>query len=151
MPTERRLKHMARQAAKLGNTYTQEERQAEFDKVMTEFARLGISEESFEEVKEFATKARDWVATGTAYNGSIPLVGLDRNLVYTLTTSKRNPVGVMLQNTSGASLQPTSATEGSSQATGAQVQKQTQKHQKIISGPRNVRAAQKPRPIGGSV
>jgi hypothetical protein len=157
---------MARQAAKQGNTYTQEERQAEYDKFMSEFARLGISEESFEEVKEFATKARDWVATGTAYNGSIPLVGLDRNLVYTLTTSKRNPVGVMLQNTSGVTHEqahgslerssirppePTSATEGSSQAAGAQVQKQAHKHKKIISGPRNVRAAQKPRPTGGSV
>jgi len=152
MPTERRLKHMARQAAKLGNTYTQEERQAEYDKFMSEFARLGISEESFEEVKEFATKARDWVATGTAYNGSIPLAGLDRNLVYTLTSSKRNPVGVMLQNTSGVTPpEPTSATEGSSQAAGAQVQKQAHKHKKIISGPRNVRAAQKPRPTGGSV
>ena len=149
MPTERRLKHLARQAAKQVNLYTQEERQAEYDKFMSEFARLGISEESFEEVKEFATKARDWVATGTVYSGVIPLTGLDRNLVYTLPTSRRNQVGVMLQNTKSSPSTDSSTspdTEQSSQ--GARV---THQKQKIISGPRNARAAQKPRPTGGSV
>ena len=152
MPTEKRLKYLARLEAKQLNTYTPEERQAEYDKFMSEFARLGISEESFEEVKAFATKARDWVATGTAYNGSIPLAGLDRNLVYTLTSSKRHPVGVMLQNTKpGPSTESPTTPDAEQSSQASQVQKQTQKHQKIISGPRNVRVAQKPRPTGGSV
>ena len=144
------MKYLARLEAKQTNQYTQEERQSEFDKVMGEFARLGISEESFEEVKDFATKARDWVTTGTPYSGSIPLIGLDRNLVYTLTTSKRNPCGVMLQNTKPAT---EAQLEQSSQAAAASkpADKQQKQQQKIISGPRNARAAQRPRPIGGSV
>ena len=85
---------------------------------------------------------------GTVYSGSIPLIGLDRNLVYTLTSSKRNPVGVMLQNA-----KPVPATEVQ-QGQAAVVNKPADKKQpaqKIISGPRNARAAQRPRPTGGSV
>jgi len=137
------MKYLARLEAKQASQYTQAERQAEYDKFMGEFARLGISEESFEEVKDFATKARDWVATGTPYSGSIPLVGLDRNLVYTLTSSKRNPCGVMLQNTKPVT---EDQQEQSSQTKPIKASKQ-----KIISGPRNARAAQRPRPTGGSV
>jgi hypothetical protein len=146
MPTEKRMKYLARLEAKQANQYTPAERQAEFDKVMGEFARLGISEESFEEVKDFATKARDWVATGTPYSGSIPLVGLDRNLVYTLTSSKRNPCGVMLQNT-----KPEPQTQEHEQSSQAKPNKEPKQKQKIISGPRNARAAQRPKPTGGSV
>jgi hypothetical protein len=150
MPTEKRMKYLARLEAKQASQYTQAERQAEFDKFMGEFARLGISEESFEEVKDFATKARDWVTTGTPYSGSIPLVGLDRNLVYTLTSSKRNPCGVMLQNTKQP---PTEAQqEQQQQSSQANTNKEHKpKQNKIISGPRNARAAQRPRPTGGSV
>ena len=160
MPTEKRLKYLARLEAKQANTYTLEERQAEYDKFMSEFARLGISEESFEEVKAFATKARDWVATGTAYNGSIPLAGLDRNLVYTLTSSKRHPVGVMLQNTKpvpenhGEQSSTTgtgTVTEEDTSDVAKPADKKQKQQQKIISGPRNARAAQRPRPFGGSV
>ncbi len=145
MPTEKRMKYLARLEAKQANQYTPAERQAEYDKVMGEFARLGISEESFDEVKDFATKARDWVATGTPYSGSIPLIGLDRNLVYTLTTTKRNPCGVMLQNTKP----PTDAQQ--EQSSQAQPNKEHKQKQKIISGPRNARAAQRPRPTVSSV
>jgi hypothetical protein len=153
MPTEKRMKYLARLEAKQTNQYTQAERQAEYDKVMGEFARLGISEESFEEVKDFATKARDWVTTGTPYSGSIPLIGLDRNLVYTLTTSKRNPCGVMLQNTKPPTDAQLEQLQQPSQAAAASkpADKQQKQQQKIISGPRNARAAQRPRPTGGSV
>lgn len=154
MPTDKRLKHLARQAAKQANVFTQEERQAEYDKFMGEFARLGISEDSFEEVKKFADLARDWVATGTAHNGVIPLVGLDRELAFTLNNSRKHPPGVMLKSTKpGApdATQPTDSTVTSTSDTTQTVQQPKKQPAKIISGPRNARAAQRPRPFGGSV
>ncbi len=115
MPTEKRQKYLARQAAKQANVYTREERQAEFDKVSAEFARLGLAEESFEEIKRFMDIARDWIETGTVYQGIIPIVGVDRQIVYTLTNNKRHPVGVMLQSTKPA----TSATPATTTITTA--------------------------------
>jgi len=98
MPTVKRQKYLDRLAAKQENVRTQEERQAEYDKFMGQFAQLGLSTE-FEEIAKFDVMARDWVANGTAYQGVIPLVGMKRDLVYTLTNNKKHEIGVMLKST----------------------------------------------------
>jgi hypothetical protein len=149
MPTDKRLKHLARQAAKLNNTFSREERQAEYDKVSTQFASLGLSEESFEEIKRFMDIARDWLETGTAYQGAIPIIGIDRQIVYTLPNNKRHQVGVMLQSTKpnttmtnqnvvGENTDSTEAPEASPVAPTTQPKK---KSAPIVSGPRHARAA----------
>jgi len=98
MPTIKRQKHLDRLAAKQSNSRTQEERQAEYDKFMGQFAQLGLSQE-FEEIAKFDTMAKDWVTNGTVYQGVIPLVGMKRDLVYMLTNNKKHEIGVMLKST----------------------------------------------------
>ncbi len=98
MPTAKRQKYLDRIAAKQSNIRTKEERQVEYDKVMAKFTELGLSTE-YEEIARFDTMAKDWVETGNVYQGIIPLVGLKRDLVYTLTNTKKNEVGVMLKST----------------------------------------------------
>lgn len=98
MPTAKRQKYLDRIAAKQSNIRTKEERQAEYDKVMAKFTELGLSSE-YEEIAKFDTMAKDWVETGNVYQGIIPLVGLKRDLVYTLTNTKKHEVGVMLKST----------------------------------------------------
>lgn len=98
MPTIKRQKYLDRLAAKQINNRTQEERQVEYDKFMSQFAQFGLSTE-FEEIDKFATMANDWVTTGTVYQGSIPIMGINRDLVYMLTNNKKNDVVVMLKST----------------------------------------------------
>jgi hypothetical protein len=98
MPTIKRQKHLDRLAAKQSSNRNQEERQCEYDKFMGQFAQLGLSTE-FEEIAKFDTMAKDWVANGTMYQGVIPLVGMKRDLVYTLTNNKKHEIGVMLKST----------------------------------------------------
>ncbi len=98
MPTAKRQKYLDRIAAKQSNIRTKEERQAEYDKVMSKFTELGLSSE-YEEIARFDTMAKDWVENGNVYQGIIPLVGLKRDLVYTLTNTKKHEVGVMLKST----------------------------------------------------
>lgn len=98
MPTAKRRKYLDRLAAKQSNLRTQEERQIEYDKFMGKFAEFGISGD-IEEIEKFDTMAKDWVETGNVYQGIIPIIGLDYNLVYILSNNKKNDVGVMLKAT----------------------------------------------------
>ena len=98
MPTIKRQKYLDRLDAKQENVRTQEERQAEYDKFMGQFAQLGLSTE-FAEIAKFDTIAKDWLENGTTYQGVIPLVGMKRDLVYMLTNNKKHEIGVMLKST----------------------------------------------------
>ncbi len=107
MPTIKRQKYLDRLAAKQTSVRTQEERQTEYDKFMGQFAQLGLSNE-FEEIAKFDVMARDWVVNGTGYQGVIPLVGMNRDLVYMLTNNKKHEIGVMLKATEQSPLGVTS-------------------------------------------
>ena len=97
MPTEKRLKYLERQAAKLSNVRTKEDREIEYDKFTAHFQSLGLSE--FEEIVKFNGIARDWVDNGSVYHGVIPIPGVDREIVYSLTNNKKHEVGVALRYT----------------------------------------------------
>jgi predicted DNA repair protein MutK len=114
MPTAKRQKYLDRLASKQSSSRTQEERQTEYDKFMGQFAQLGLNTE-FEEIAKFDTMAKDWVTNGTVYQGVIPLVGMKRDLVYTLTNNKKHEIGVMLKSTEENT--STSDTQTSSVAT----------------------------------
>lgn len=101
MPTAKRQKYLDRLNAKQTNNRTQEERQAEYDKFMSQFANLGLGTE-FEEIAKFDTMAKEWVTNGTPYQGAIPLNGMKRDLVYSLTNNKKHNLVVMLKSTEDA-------------------------------------------------
>lgn len=111
MPTIKRQKYLDRLASKQASVRTQEERQAEYDKFMGQFAQLGLNTD-FEEIAKFDTMAKDWLENGTAYQGVIPLVGMKRDLVYMLTNNKKHEIGVMLKSTEEQAA-ATAATSGS--------------------------------------
>jgi hypothetical protein len=96
MPTAKRQAYLDRQLAKQANQRTEVERRTEIDKAMAKLMELGISDE-FEEIKRFTVLANDWVIKGGAVQGIIPIIGLKRELVYSLTNNKKQDVGIMLR------------------------------------------------------
>lgn len=96
MPTEKRLKHLARQEKKTENTRSLDERTFEADKVKSKLIELGMTTE-MPEVSRFIRILNDFVATGVGTQGIIGVPGTGRDIVYQLLNNKKHDIGVMLR------------------------------------------------------
>jgi len=97
MPSEKRLKHLARQQKKNVNTRTLEERTIEADKVKAKLIELGMTSE-MPEVSRFIRILNDFVVSGVGVQGIIGVPGTGREIVYQLVNNKINDIGVMLRS-----------------------------------------------------
>lgn len=99
MPTEKRMKYLAKQAKKLENQRTREERLVEVSKIRSKLDELGLTS-SFPEIEKFNVILEDFLANGTAHVGVIPIEATNRELVYQLLNNKKFDIGAMLRATS---------------------------------------------------
>ena len=96
MPTAKRKKHLERQAKKLANQRTKEERELEVNNTLRELNKLGFPD-SEPNIKKFKEMLNDFVETGMSYRGILPLVGYGREICYFLSNNKNHSVDVMLR------------------------------------------------------
>jgi hypothetical protein len=96
MPTEKRLKHLARQAKKVADQRTHDERLAEVTKIRSKLQELGLTSE-LEEIAAFLRILDDFLVNGNPYQGIIGIAGTGRELCYQLINNKRHEIGVMLR------------------------------------------------------
>lgn len=96
MPTEKRLKHLARQAKKVADQRTHDERLVEVTKIRNKLQELGLTSE-LEEIAAFLRILDDFLVNGNPYQGIIGIKGTGRELCYQLINNKRHEIGVMLR------------------------------------------------------
>lgn len=95
MPTNKRLKHLARQAKKQLNNRTLEER-----KEATKDVYKNIINSKFDglpEITQFKKILNDYIEYGTSASGIIPISGTYFEIVYQLTLNKNHEVGAMIK------------------------------------------------------
>ena len=96
MPTSKRQKHLDRQAKKLANQRTREERENEVNNTLRELNKIGFPDKEPNIVK-FKEILTDYVETGNHYKGILPLEGYGREICYYLSNNKNQSVDVMLR------------------------------------------------------
>lgn len=96
MPTTKRQKHLDRQAKKLANQRTKEEREIEVNNTLRELNKIGFPDKEPNIVK-FKEILTDYVETGNYYKGILPLEGYGREICYYLSNNKNQNVDVMLR------------------------------------------------------
>lgn len=96
MPTEKRLKHLARQAKKVADQRTHEERLVEVTKIRSKLQELGLTSE-LEEIAAFLRILDDFLVNGNPYQGILGIAGTGREICYQLLNNKRHEIGVMLR------------------------------------------------------
>jgi len=96
MPTAKRQKHLDRQAKKLANQRTREERENEVNNTLRELNKIGFPDKEPNIVK-FKEILKDYVETGNHYKGILPLEGYGREIFYYLSNNKNQSVDVMLR------------------------------------------------------
>ena len=96
MPTAKRQKHLDRQAKKLANQRTREERENEVNNTLRELNKIGFPDKEPNIVK-FKEILTDYVETGNHYKGILPLEGYGREIFYYLSNNKNQSVDVMLR------------------------------------------------------
>jgi hypothetical protein len=96
MPTEKRLKHLERQAKKVADQRTREERLDEITKVREKFQTLGLTIE-LDEIAAFYKIMDDFVENANPYQGTIGIAGTGREICYQLINNRRHDIGVMLR------------------------------------------------------
>jgi len=96
MPTERRLKHLARQANKESNQRTHDERLPDVTQIRNKLLELGLTS-VLDEIAAFHRMLDDFLENGTPYQGIIGIAGTGRELCYSLMNNKKHEIGVMLR------------------------------------------------------
>lgn len=96
MPTEKRLKHLARQAKKIADQRTHDERLVEVTKIRNKLQELGLTSE-LEEIAAFLRILDDFLVNGNPYQGILGIEGTGRELCYQLMNNKHHEIGVMLR------------------------------------------------------
>tara|TARA_Y100000389_G_C17137345_1_gene353186 strand:- start:123 stop:431 length:309 start_codon:yes stop_codon:yes gene_type:complete len=96
MPSVKRQKHLDRQAKKLANQRTREEREIEVNKTLTELNKLGFPNNEPNIIK-FKEILKDYIESGNPYKGILPLEGYGREICYYLSNNKNQSVDVMLR------------------------------------------------------
>lgn len=96
MPTAKRQKHLDRQAKKLVNQRTKEERKTEITNTLKELNKLGFPDNEPNIVK-FKEILNDFVETGNHYKGILPLEGYGREICYYLSNNKKQSIDIMLR------------------------------------------------------
>lgn len=94
MPTEARLKYLAKQAAKQADRLSDADRQSEYEKVMGQFTELGLSADP--DVVKFDELMSAWVKDSQPRKGTIPVASVQRMIIYTLGISRKH-TGVMFK------------------------------------------------------
>jgi hypothetical protein len=83
MPTAARQKYLAKQAAKKSDLLSDTDRQAEYDKVMSQLTQV-----SDPEVDKFEALMSEWVKDGRVRQGVIPVPAIRRAICYSLGISR---------------------------------------------------------------
>jgi hypothetical protein len=76
---------------------SQEERMDEVRRLYQQLYDLGLSREHHG-INDFMTFANDYVKNAVAASGSIPLHGMKRDLLYTLSNQKHIPCSITLKH-----------------------------------------------------
>jgi hypothetical protein len=95
--TEKRKKHLERQAKRKARLRTPEERLEKIDEVFDNFQRTGFPPTP--EIKKFFQICKKWIDDGKLVQGIIPVPSLNIEICYTLNNSKLHDVGVMIRHT----------------------------------------------------
>lgn len=96
MPTIKRQKYLERQAKKLINQRSKEDRSCEVDTILKGISNLGFPDND-QNIIKFKGLLNDFIENGTNYNGIIPLLGYGREIHYLLSNNKNIKVTVMLR------------------------------------------------------
>lgn len=94
MPTEKRMKYLARQAAKQADKLSDADRIAEYEKVMLQIGQLGLTDNP--DINKFDTLFQEWVKDGKFRQGVIPVDVANRDIIYSLGVSRRH-FGIMFK------------------------------------------------------
>ena len=95
--SEKRKKHLERQAKRQARLRTREERLEKIDEVFDNFQRTGFPPTP--EIRKFFQICKKWIEDGQLTQGIIPVPSLNIEICYTLNNSKRHDVGVMIRHT----------------------------------------------------
>jgi hypothetical protein len=106
MPTEARLKYLAKQAAKQADRLSDADRQSEYEKVMGQFTELGLGADP--DVAKFDELMSAWVKDAQPRRGTIPVTSAQRMIIYTFGISRKH-TGVMFKSVAEESGQTESA------------------------------------------
>jgi hypothetical protein len=95
--SEKRKKHLERQAKRQARLRTREERLEKIDEVFDNFQRTGFPPTP--EIRKFFQICKKWIEDGQLTQGIIPVPSLNIEICYTLNNSKLHDVGVMIRHT----------------------------------------------------
>lgn len=95
--TAKRQKHLDRQAKKLKNLYTKEERKEKIDKCIQQLNHFQLTKNYNEDTLEIHNMLEDYVENGTPYSGSKIIEGTKRVFLYVLPKDKKHEIGTMLK------------------------------------------------------
>ena len=95
--TAKRQKHLDRQAKKLLNLYTKEERKEKIDKCIEELNKLQLTKNFNEDTQMIYKMLEDYVENGTPYSGNKPIEGTKRVFLYLLPKDKKSEISTMLK------------------------------------------------------
>ena len=90
--TAKRQKHLDRQAKKLKNLYTKEQRRAKIDECINKLSELQLYKHYNEDTVKIYDMLEDFVENGTAYSGNIPIEGTKRVFWYMLNNNKKHEI-----------------------------------------------------------
>jgi len=96
MPTTKRQKHLARQANKLINQRTKDDRLSEVNTILKGIDNIGFPDND-QNIIKFKSLLTDFLENGTSYNGIIPLLGYGREIHYLLSNNKNIKLNVLLR------------------------------------------------------
>lgn len=90
--TAKRKKHLERQAKKLKNVYTRDERKVEIDKCIEQLNKFQLFKKYNEDTIKIYDMLEDFVENGTSYSGNIPIDGTKRVFWYLLNNNKKHEI-----------------------------------------------------------
>lgn len=95
--TAKRQKHLERQAKKMENIYSKEERQLEINKCIKQLNELSLFKNYSEDTEKVHQIMEDYVNTGVPVSGRINIDGTKRIFCYQLPKYKTNQISTGLK------------------------------------------------------
>lgn len=106
MPTQKRLKHLARQEKKKSNQRTEEERLEKTNEIKDSLRENHLTPEMIPQIQDFYDIIDKFVSDGIPDQGVIDIPEIQARLLYFFTNNKTKPIDAMIRPYKSESEQP---------------------------------------------
>ena len=97
MPTQKRLKHLARQEMKKSNQRTEEERLEKTNEIKDALSKNHLTPEIIPQIQDFYNIIDKFVSDGIPNQGIIDIPEIKSRLLYFFTNNKLKPIDAMIR------------------------------------------------------